>query len=110
MDLPPKARTKRAFHSHIPYTGRYHTTNAYVWAFLEGFPYKQEKMEEAVKRTNHCVALIERFLSKKLSDPGKFSLPCSIGPLPITFALADLGASVNVMPYNMFQRLQIGNS
>ncbi|KAI3776017.1 hypothetical protein L1987_45777 [Smallanthus sonchifolius] len=77
--------------------------------FLKDFLTNKRNMEEAVKKTNQCVALIERYLPKKFPDPRKFSLPCSIGPLPITFALADLGASVNVMPYNMFQRLKIGN-
>ncbi|KAI3807730.1 hypothetical protein L1987_23664 [Smallanthus sonchifolius] len=137
VDTPPKDPTKRTFHSHIPYPGRlvkqktdeqYEKFNKLLSQihvnlpfldiiqqmpkyghFLKDFLTNKRNMEEAVKRTNHCVALIERCLLKKLSDPGKFSLPCSIGPLPITFAIADLGASVNVMPYVMFKRLSIGN-
>ncbi|KAI3754923.1 hypothetical protein L1987_54715 [Smallanthus sonchifolius] len=42
------------------------------------------------------------------ANPGKFSLPCSIRPLPVTYAPADLGPNVNVMPSTMFQKLDIG--
>ncbi|GJR90259.1 DNA-directed DNA polymerase [Tanacetum coccineum] len=40
-------------------------------------------------------------------NPGSFTLPCLIGPLAVKNALADLGASINLMPHSLFRRLGI---
>ncbi|KAG8493104.1 hypothetical protein CXB51_010649 [Gossypium anomalum] len=47
----------------------------------------------------------ENKLPNKLKDPGSFTIPCLIGSLDVNNALADLGASINVMPYKMFKQL-----
>ena len=47
-------------------------------------------------------------LAQKLKDPRSFTIPCIIGNLSIDQALADAGESVNVMPYKLFQRLDLG--
>ncbi|XP_074321649.1 uncharacterized protein LOC141658644 [Silene latifolia] len=44
----------------------------------------------------------------KLKDPGSFSIPCHIGHLAISKALCDSGASVNVMPYSICKKLNMG--
>ncbi|GJR42724.1 reverse transcriptase domain-containing protein [Tanacetum coccineum] len=44
----------------------------------------------------------------KENDPGGFTIPCVIGQSGITKALPDLGASINLMPYSMFLRLNLG--
>ncbi|GJU16500.1 putative reverse transcriptase domain-containing protein [Tanacetum coccineum] len=49
----------------------------------------------------------KRVCPKKERDPGSFTLPCLIRPLAVKNALADLGASINLMPYSLFQRLGI---
>ncbi|GJR08322.1 putative reverse transcriptase domain-containing protein [Tanacetum coccineum] len=46
--------------------------------------------------------------TSKKNDPGSFILPCSIGRLNFNNALADLGASISIMPFSMFKRLGIG--
>ena len=43
-----------------------------------------------------------------MKDPGSFTSPCLIGSLDVHNALADLGASINVMPYKMFKQLGLG--
>jgi hypothetical protein len=43
-----------------------------------------------------------------MADPGRFSLPCSIGHLPLIYALADVGASVNLMPNAINKNLNLG--
>nr|GEV16269.1 hypothetical protein [Tanacetum cinerariifolium] len=48
----------------------------------------------------------EKLVSKE-GDTGSFTLPCLIGPLTVKNALADLGASINLMPHSLFQRLGI---
>jgi hypothetical protein len=47
-------------------------------------------------------------LPKKLDDPGKFSIPCSIGNVQFKRALCDLGASVSLMPKSVYDRLGVG--
>ncbi|NAW44958.1 hypothetical protein FGF76_23430 [Salmonella sp. gx-f4] len=53
-------------------------------------------------------AILQNKLPKKLKDPGSFTIPCLIGSLDVNNALADLGASINVMPYKMFKQLGLG--
>nr|KYP56912.1 hypothetical protein KK1_003163 [Cajanus cajan] len=44
-------------------------------------------------------------LPTKSKDPGSFTLPVTIGSLAIGKALLDLGASINLMPLSMLQRI-----
>ncbi|KAL0437663.1 UNVERIFIED_CONTAM: Retrovirus-related Pol polyprotein from transposon opus [Sesamum radiatum] len=44
-------------------------------------------------------------LPPKLKDPGSFSIPCTIGGSNFDKALCDLGASINLMPYSIFEKL-----
>ncbi|KAI5680924.1 hypothetical protein M9H77_02151 [Catharanthus roseus] len=48
-------------------------------------------------------------IAKLLNDERSFSFPCMIGNFPIDKALEDLGASINVMSYNMCKKLGLGN-
>ncbi|GJX89029.1 reverse transcriptase domain-containing protein [Tanacetum coccineum] len=45
----------------------------------------------------------------KEKDPRGFTIPCVIEQSGITRALADLGASISLMPYSMFLRLNLGD-
>ncbi|XP_028802716.1 uncharacterized protein LOC114757797 [Neltuma alba] len=42
----------------------------------------------------------------KCKDPGSFLIPCTIGNIEFSDALADLGAAINVMPKSVFAQLQ----
>nr|GFC13509.1 reverse transcriptase domain-containing protein [Tanacetum cinerariifolium] len=46
----------------------------------------------------HCLAVLLKKLSEKLGDPGKFLIPCDFPGKAECLALADLGASINLMP------------
>ena len=52
-----------------------------------------------------CSVILLNKLPKKLKDPGSFTIPCFIGEMLVERALADLGASINLMPYALFKRL-----
>ena len=56
------------------------------------------------------LALVLNKLPQKKIDPRSFTIPCSIGDSPIRNALADLGASINLMPASMFKRLGLGKT
>ncbi|GJV38343.1 reverse transcriptase domain-containing protein [Tanacetum coccineum] len=68
---------------------------------------KLEKEASSVKPSEEYSAIIQRSLPQKEGDPGSFTLPCLIEPLAVKNALADLGASINLMPHSLFQRLGI---
>ncbi|GJR78791.1 hypothetical protein Tco_0149576 [Tanacetum coccineum] len=55
-----------------------------------------------------CPALLHNHLPPKEQDPGSFILSCSIGKLDFKNALADLGASISIMPFSMYKCLGIG--
>jgi hypothetical protein len=48
-------------------------------------------------------------LPPKLTDPRSFTIPCSLGNIKFKNTLCDLGASVNLMPRSVFERLRIGD-
>ncbi|GJS23772.1 reverse transcriptase domain-containing protein [Tanacetum coccineum] len=68
---------------------------------------KLEKASSLVNLSEECFAIIQRSFPQKEGDPGSFTLPCLIGPLAVKNALADLGASINLMPHSLFRRLGI---
>nr|GFC79771.1 reverse transcriptase domain-containing protein [Tanacetum cinerariifolium] len=52
----------------------------------------------------NCSAIILKKLPKKLGDPGKFLIPYGFSELKYK-ALADLGASINLMPLSVWKKL-----
>ncbi|GJY04050.1 reverse transcriptase domain-containing protein [Tanacetum coccineum] len=52
----------------------------------------------------NCSAVILKKLPEKLGDPGKFLIPCGFSELKCK-ALADLGASINLMPLLVWKKL-----
>nr|GFD19510.1 reverse transcriptase domain-containing protein [Tanacetum cinerariifolium] len=55
----------------------------------------------------HCSAVILNKLPKKLGDPGKFLIPCEFPGMDECLALADLGASINLMPLSVWKKLSL---
>ncbi|GJX85480.1 hypothetical protein Tco_0336254 [Tanacetum coccineum] len=66
------------------------------------------KEDDEVRMNPRCSSLLQNQLPPKENDPGSFILPCSIERLDFNNALADLGASISIMPFSMFKRLGIG--
>ncbi|GJT76966.1 reverse transcriptase domain-containing protein [Tanacetum coccineum] len=55
----------------------------------------------------NCSAVLLKQLPKKLGDPGKFLIPCDFPELDECLALADLGASINLMPLSVWKKLSL---
>ncbi|GJS78070.1 reverse transcriptase domain-containing protein [Tanacetum coccineum] len=55
----------------------------------------------------NCSAVILKKLLKKLGDPGKFLIPCNFTEIVECLALADLGASINLMPLSIWRKLSL---
>ncbi|XP_070017172.1 uncharacterized protein [Nicotiana sylvestris] len=60
--------------------------------------------------TQTCSAVVTRPIAEKLSDPGSFTIPCTIGKFAFAKALCDLGASINLMPLAIHKSLGIGRA
>ncbi|KAL4290810.1 hypothetical protein GQ457_14G000090 [Hibiscus cannabinus] len=65
---------------------------------------------ETFAMTEGCMAMLHNHLPPKLKDPSSFTIPCGIGNHYVGKALCDLGASINLMPKSVFQRLGIGKA
>ncbi|XP_076913756.1 uncharacterized protein LOC143572485 [Bidens hawaiensis] len=78
--------------------------------FLKEVLSNKKKLEElsCVTLNEECSAVLQNKLPKKMTDPGRFTIPCLIGSLSDSNALADLGASINLMPYSVFAKLDLG--
>nr|GEY57415.1 reverse transcriptase domain-containing protein [Tanacetum cinerariifolium] len=65
----------------------------------------KEKLSEMARTpmNEHCSAVILNKLPKKLGDPGKFLIPCEFPGMDECLALADLGASINLMPLSVWK-------
>nr|GEW19752.1 reverse transcriptase domain-containing protein [Tanacetum cinerariifolium] len=55
----------------------------------------------------NCSAVLLKKLPKKLGDPGKFLIPYDFSKLEEFLALADLGASINLMPLFVWKKLSL---
>ncbi|GJZ20217.1 reverse transcriptase domain-containing protein [Tanacetum coccineum] len=55
----------------------------------------------------NCSAVILKTLPEKLGDPGKFLIPCNFPKLVDCLALADLGASIKLMPLSIWEKLSL---
>ncbi|KAI3807563.1 hypothetical protein L1987_23493 [Smallanthus sonchifolius] len=78
--------------------------------FLKGLLSNKKKLEEVsgVSLGEQCSAVVQNHLPEKLPDSGRFTIPCLLGNLPLHHALADLGASINLMPYSLYKQLDLG--
>nr|GEV63506.1 reverse transcriptase domain-containing protein [Tanacetum cinerariifolium] len=67
----------------------------------------KEKLSEMARTplNEHCSAVLLKKLPKKLGDPGKFLIPYDFLGMAECLALADLGASNNLMPFSLWKRL-----
>ncbi|GKD62796.1 reverse transcriptase domain-containing protein [Tanacetum coccineum] len=69
----------------------------------------KEKLSEMARTplNEHYSAVILNKLPKKLGDPGKFLIPCDFPGMDECLALADLGASINLMLLSVWKKLSL---
>ncbi|GJR19229.1 reverse transcriptase domain-containing protein [Tanacetum coccineum] len=69
----------------------------------------KEKLFELARTplNEHCSAVLLKKLPEKLGDPGKFLIPCDFPGMDVCLALADLGASINLMPLSVWKKLSL---
>ncbi|GJV38431.1 reverse transcriptase domain-containing protein [Tanacetum coccineum] len=69
----------------------------------------KEKLLELAKipLNKNCSAMLLKKLPEKLGDPDKFLIPCNFPGMDVCHALADLGASINLMPLSIWKKLSL---
>nr|GEZ03419.1 reverse transcriptase domain-containing protein [Tanacetum cinerariifolium] len=69
----------------------------------------KEKLNEMARTpmNEHCSAVILKKLPRKLGDLGKFLIPCEFPGMDECLALADLGASINLMLFLVWEALSL---
>nr|GEX45774.1 reverse transcriptase domain-containing protein [Tanacetum cinerariifolium] len=69
----------------------------------------KDKLFELAKvpLNENCSAMLLKKLPEKLGDPGKFLIPCDFSRIYVCQALADLGASINLMPLSIWKKLSL---
>ncbi|GKA33800.1 reverse transcriptase domain-containing protein [Tanacetum coccineum] len=67
----------------------------------------KDKLIELTKTplNENCSAVVLKKLPEKLGDPGRFLIPCDFSEFDNCLALADLGASINLMPLFIWKKL-----
>ncbi|GJV31389.1 reverse transcriptase domain-containing protein [Tanacetum coccineum] len=94
----------------IPYPSRRNDQKSYDKASNQ-----MEKIFQIFQDLRFDINTIERELlgdapqklPEKLGDPGKFLIPCNFPGMDVCHALADLGASINLMPLSIWKRLSL---
>ncbi|GJX81103.1 reverse transcriptase domain-containing protein, partial [Tanacetum coccineum] len=69
----------------------------------------KEKLLELAKipLNENCSAMLLKKLPEKLGDPSKFLIPCDFPGTDECHALADLGASINLIPLSIWKKLSL---
>ncbi|GJR53507.1 hypothetical protein Tco_1404028 [Tanacetum coccineum] len=75
--------------------------------FLKDLVSNKSKMEQISDAflNEECSAIIQNKLLPKPCDPESFLIPCTLANSVECPALADLGASINLMPYSLYASL-----
>ncbi|KAJ0870421.1 putative retrotransposon gag domain, aspartic peptidase domain superfamily [Helianthus annuus] len=78
--------------------------------FLKDFLKRKDRIGESSSASSRgeCASVTLDKLPEKLTDPGVFTIPCLFGSGVENHALADLGASINLMPYSFYEKLGLG--
>ncbi|GJV70968.1 reverse transcriptase domain-containing protein [Tanacetum coccineum] len=77
--------------------------------FLKEIISNKHKIEQiyAAFLSDESSAMIQNKVPPKLGDPGSFLIPCNFNKTFSCNALADLGASINLMPYSLYAKLSL---
>nr|GEV94509.1 reverse transcriptase domain-containing protein [Tanacetum cinerariifolium] len=78
-------------------------------SIIKSLPTNKDKLFELanVPLNENCLAMLLKKLPEKLEDPGKFLIPCDFLGINVCHALADLGASINLMPLLIWKKLSL---
>nr|GEW14496.1 reverse transcriptase domain-containing protein [Tanacetum cinerariifolium] len=94
----PVSALKPNLRPSIPYPFRFFLTNKDKLCELARTPLNE-----------HCSVVLLKKLPEKLRDPGKFLISCDFPEMTECLALSDLGASINLMPLSVWNKLSLSD-
>ncbi|XP_070011090.1 uncharacterized protein [Nicotiana sylvestris] len=99
----------KQIHINIPFTNALLQMPSYA-KFLKEILSSKRKLEEVsvVTLTEKCSAILQNKLPQKLGDPSSFTIPCILGGVYFEKALCDSRASINLMSFSIFKKLDLG--
>nr|GFC32287.1 reverse transcriptase domain-containing protein [Tanacetum cinerariifolium] len=65
------------------------------------------ELKELPPHLEYAFLVVLKKLPEKLGDPGRFLIPCDFSKFDNCLALADLGASINLMPLSIWKKLRL---
>ncbi|XP_070016524.1 uncharacterized protein [Nicotiana sylvestris] len=101
--------TLKQIHINIPFPDALLQMPSYA-KFIKEILSSKRKLEEVsvVMLTEKCSAILQNKLPQKLGDSSSFTIPCSLGGVYFEKALCNSGASINLMPFSIFRKLNLG--
>ena len=69
---------------------------------------RKHHVQKNVFLTESVSSIIQQLAPPKYKDPGCPTISCTIGNTRIERALLDLGASVNLIPFSVYEQLGLG--
>ncbi|CAM8910533.1 unnamed protein product [Rhodiola kirilowii] len=86
------------------------TQNPTYAKFLKDIVSNRRVIEESsmVALNAECSAIVQSRMPRKMQDQGSFSIPISLGKIEIDRALCDLGASISLIPYSLYKKIDMG--
>nr|GEX17439.1 reverse transcriptase domain-containing protein [Tanacetum cinerariifolium] len=78
-----------------------------IWPTIKTLLTNKDKLYELARTplNVHCLAVLLKKMPEKLRDPDKFLIPCDFSGMYECLALPDLGASINLMPLSVWNKL-----
>ncbi|CAM8906093.1 unnamed protein product [Rhodiola kirilowii] len=86
------------------------TQNPTYAKFLKDIVSNHRVIEESsmVALNAECSAIVQSRMPRKMQDQGSFSIPISIRKIEIDRPLCDLGASISLIPYSLYEKIDMG--
>ncbi|CAJ2658862.1 unnamed protein product [Trifolium pratense] len=96
----------KRLHINIPFAEALEQMPTYA-KFMKEILTKKRKFDddEVIQLDASCSAIIQRTLPTKEKDPGRVTLPVTIGNVNVGKALIDLGSSINLIPLSVIKRI-----
>ncbi|XP_074297793.1 uncharacterized protein LOC141628568 [Silene latifolia] len=106
-------KTFRKYEVNIPLLELLKSVPRYAKFLKELCTIKRNQKERSLKKpkgkaSEFVSALFKSKTPPKSSDPGVFTIPCTIGDTRFERAMLDLGASINVIPFHIYESLKLG--
>ncbi|KAL1544933.1 hypothetical protein AAHA92_21720 [Salvia divinorum] len=95
-------------HINLPLVDALQEIPRYASLLREAVMTKHKLKKNDLKLPRHCSDIIQKHRAVKQRDPSQFIIRCSIGKGKADKVLCDLGADINIMPLEYYEKLNIG--